>query len=1048
MNQTKEDKDESKKIPKFSSFKAHLREAQYALRQKYEKQALFNELKSKESYIEDKNDKKKDVYEGKHKFKTIEKNKPFIIDLTGDVNNVIYGKNDRYSIPHYRRFGNGCVIGCEEHIKLWAYPENPNEVVLSSFLNYNKYQKYVNLEVDMGTRPIEDDEFSFNKKDDYIPLEIETSDTTSVTENLKTDSSVLNPEYSEAENGARNALNIWKKGDVQLEIKELSKKIETSASDYKLWLELVDKQDKILWKNQRKNSKEEQISIGNVKLKILEDALSHCPDNEDLLLKYVSIITLIWEPKKVDSKWDEILKKTSSLSIWKKYLDSFQTNSISFTHSQCLEKFQNSFQTLKEASKNEKCSQKKENIEEIMLYILVRIWFYMKEAGYIENSIASIQALIEFNFFRPDAFSCNTNNDYLDEFEQFWESEAPRFGEDGSKGWKNYYNVSNNIISFKNDSNDVVSNTQNMYENNEDKYVVWCKQELAGSLSVNPKRSTDTNNENDPYSVVLFSDIKQLLYFFTSNKIRLNIVYLSLHFLGFSLYRMNKTSNDPLFLDSFIQNFSSINLFDWFYMDSYICSKSSELSNENTTNFGNTLKRSKNPLQFGLKNWPITIDTLFSIDKIWYQNLDFDTFHKDFIKRYFEQLENVINDDMFSMLHLLFQNYYSSSDVRKLAKSILKKKPSNIKLWCAYAQLEYLNGNLLETRKIFLNILENIKLDHTEKSYDCIVAYKLWAEIEMKSNEIGNSIKILVSMVENELDIKNTLSNNEKTYPDAVLLKAQKSFQHLNRLALSFKNYKVFRLYTECYALLSYLVKSLNNALEIYYQAKNSFNECTDSGLIEYEQLLVSELKLLYYCSQTTKVFKISSIQDRVKDALSKFPNNCIFLSIFLWAEEKSLLKTKIYHYFEKNIFKAEEPSFIIFLFAIWTEIYINSYRVNIHPIRCLFERAVENQTTKSDLIIWRLYIEFEIRYGTLDKGKAVFYRAIRDCPWSKNLILLAFNELRSQFNSEELIKLYNTMIERELRIFVDLEIEKDVQEINHLPLITLPKDISSDEME
>ncbi|CCJ30843.1 unnamed protein product [Pneumocystis jirovecii] len=382
------------------------------------------------------------------------------------------------------------------------------------------------------------------------------------------------------------------------------------------------------------------------------------------------------------------------------------------------------------------------------------------------------------------------------------------------------------------------------------------------------------------------------------------------------------------------------------------------------------------------------------------------------------------------MIHFQYCIFYfktiilHQSNVRKLAKSILKKKPSNIKLWCAYAQLEYLNGNIQETRKIFLNVLENIKPDHTEKFHDYVVAYKLWAEIEMKNNEINNSIKILISMVENEVNIKTILSNNGKTYSNSILLKAQKSFQHLNRLALSFKNYKM-------------LLKSLDSALKVYCQAKNDFNDYTNSDSIEYEQLLISELKLLYYSSQTVKTFKISIIQNRVENALSKFPNN-----------SKSLLKTKIYHYFEKNIFKAEEPSFIVFLSAIWAELYINPYKINMYPIRNLFERAVENQATRSDLIIWRLYIQFEIQYGTLDKGKAIFYRAIRDCPWSKtiDLMFFAFKDLRSQFNSEELTKLYNTMIEREFRIFVDLEITENNQEMTHSPLIKLPQDISSDE--
>ncbi|KAG5437565.1 hypothetical protein PCANB_000993 [Pneumocystis canis] len=1041
MNETQKNKDEPKKIPKFSSFKAHLRQAQNAFHEKQIKRTLLDQLKEKEPFIKDKSEKKENNYQIRYeKVKTIEENKLFVVDLSGDINNVRYGKNHLFSIPYYQRSGYGRVLGCEEHVRLWFYPENPREIILSPFPNYNYYWELTKLNSDKDAQSIkETEEFYFNQiqiEENYISLEIEAPDTISTVKNTETHFNNIDSTSNKVKSNIQDILDVWKEGDPQLELKELSRKIEESPLDHELWLELVDKQDKILRTDGKKKSREEQLSIGDVKLKILKKALSYSPDNEKLLLKYISIITLIWEPQKINAKWNEILKKTSSLSLWKKYLDFCQTNSISFTYSECLQNFQNSLKILKETLKNEKCLEKKETIEEIILYILARIWFYMKEAGYLENSIASIQALIEFNFFRPDTSSGDIYNDYLQEFEEFWESEVPRFGENGAKGWKNYHNIPQNIISSENYFSDsLVSNNEDIHKDTEDKYIIWYKQETAKSFSINPKRSIDTDNENDPYSVILFSDIKQLLHFFISDKIRLNLIYFSLHFFGFSVHKINKTSSDLVLLDSFMHNFSSIDLFNWFWPDNYISFESSQSFNENITN-SCILGRLGNPIQFKLRNWPVTIDTLFSIDKTWHQNFDYEESYKHFIKRCFEQLENILDNDIFSMLHLLFQNYYLPS-----------KKFSNVKLWCAYAQLEYLNGNMLETRKIFLNILENVKPDHTERFYDHIIAYKLWAEIEMRNNEVNNSIKILISMVENEFDIKTMLSNNQKIYSNSILLKAQKSFQHLIRLTLSFKNYKMLRLFTECYALLNYLTKSLDSALEIYHQTKSNFSDLVNSSSIEYEQLLISELKLLYYCLQTLKVFKISILQDRAKTALLKFPNNCIFLSMFIWTEAKLLFKAKIYHYFEKNIFKVEEPSFVIFLSAIWTELYINSYKINMHAIRYLFERAVENPNTKSDLIIWKLYIQFEIQYGALEKGKAILYRAIRDCPWSKNLILFAFNELRSQFNPKELTKLYNTMIEREFRISVDLDVTKDNQEMNYLPSIHLPQDISSDEM-
>ncbi|EMR10552.1 hypothetical protein PNEG_01258 [Pneumocystis murina B123] len=770
-------------IPKFNSFKTHLLQKQKDLHKKEETQELLDDLKKKKSYIEDEEYEKKNINKISYDRKKIEeKNKLFIIDLSGDINNIKYGKNDQYSIPYYRRSGHGRVLGCKENIRLRVYPENPNEIILFPLSSYNNYKKVFNSELNQNLQYLKEAKESnhfneVNYQENYIPFEVENSDTPSITNDSKNHSNNISPESDKIENDV-NILHIWKKGDPQLELKELSKKIEESPLDYKSWLKLVDIQDKILWTNNNKKSKVEQLAVNEVKLKILEKALSHCPDNDDLLLKYMSIIILIWEPQKINLEWNKILKKSLSLPLWKKYMDFYQTNSISFAYNECLENFQNNLQILKEASKNEKCQRKIENIEEIIQYILIRIWFYMKEAGYTENSIASIQALIEFNFFMPNNFLSNINDvNCLQDFEQFWDSEVPRFGEDGAKGWKNYHNKYQHIVLFENDSSDIsLSNNENISQNIEDEYTKWYKQETAKNSYINPKRSTNTNTENDPYSVILFSDIEQLLYFFTTDRIRLGLIYFSLHFFGFSLHRIDKTSNESPLLDSFIQDFLPIDSFNWFWSNEYLSLKPSQQFNKNAIDSDYLLKHLKSPVHIKLKNWPITIDTLFSIDNTWYQNIDCQGFDKDFIKRYFEQLESVIDDDLFSMLHLLFRNYYSSSDVRKLAKFILKKKPLNMKLWCAYAQLEYINGNILEARKIFVNTLKNIKPDHTEKFYDYLVAYKLWAEIEMKNNEINNSIKILVSMVESELNIETLIFNDEKICSDSILLKAQKVY--------------------------------------------------------------------------------------------------------------------------------------------------------------------------------------------------------------------------------------------------------------------------------
>ena len=71
---------------------------------------------------------------------------------------------------------------------------------------------------------------------------------------------------------------------------------------------------------------------------------------------------------------------------------------------------------------------------------------------------------------------------------------------------------------------------------------------------------------------------------------------------------------------------------------------------------------------------------------------------------------------------------------------------------------------------------------------------------------------------------------------------------------------------------------------------------------------------------------------------------------------------------------------------------------------------------------MWKLYFLFECEKGGLQRASAVFYRAVRACPWVKELYLLAFERLGKEMSIAELKSVYEMVVERELRVFVSLE--------------------------
>ena len=89
--------------------------------------------------------------------------------------------------------------------------------------------------------------------------------------------------------------------------------------------------------------------------------------------------------------------------------------------------------------------------------------------------------------------------------------------------------------------------------------------------------------------------------------------------------------------------------------------------------------------------------------------------------------------------------------------------------------------------------------------------------------------------------------------------------------------------------------------------------------------------------------------------------------------------------------------------------------------IRSGLAAAVEHERTRASPVIWRAYIEFEVRAKNLKNAKRLLFRAIGECPFVKELYLLAFGSLRSLFDSRELRSLADLMAERGIRMRVDL---------------------------
>lgn len=264
--------------------------------------------------------------------------------------------------------------------------------------------------------------------------------------------------------------------------------------------------------------------------------------------------------------------------------------------------------------------------------------------------------------------------------------------------------------------------------------------------------------------------------------------------------------------------------------------------------------------------------------------------------------------------------------------------------------------------------------------------------------------------------------------------------------------------YTECLSLLTYLNHSfdINIALEVYkkYSDPATNQKLGDSYL---ELLHQARARLLFHHVKSTHYYKPSLIRNALATSIKLFPSNTIFLSLYDWNETRFRIDDRVRSIMRELSYMEETNDSIISpLFSIFVELQRGVLSGStIYSARAAFEKAVDTTAGKSSASLWKLYLLVEVRHGDMERAKNVFYRGMRACPWAKALIMLAFTHLREITGFEELRKIYNVLVEKELRVHVDLEdaFEKHDeclavtrQHVEGRQSVNLPEDASSDD--
>ncbi|KAI0050675.1 DUF1740-domain-containing protein [Auriscalpium vulgare] len=771
----------------------------------------------------------------------------------------------------------------------------------------------------------------------------------------------------------------------QERMRDLEHEISANPSSVNTWLALLShslSQIPVTTKNAPKARSE-------ITLSILSRALSSLPKNVPsvrLRLIYLQAGEEVWEPGRLAEEWDKALL-TGDLEIRLAWLD-WRIRNADRGVDGMLDDAVTVFSILTNELER--------------LRILWRLAAALRQTGFVERSMAMFQAQAELAFNLPDDVADKPLDDKLDALEEFWESEALRVGEPRATGWARW------VAAGKPGPGSIPSTSSPSSTVHEDPYVRWARDEWnADQVLQPPLRSADPRAELDPYTTILFSDIRPFLTALTSprSKIVFRLIWLS--FLGLHIPGFESSVSSSAPSENTDDRWTHTHLTSLPYVSVIFPSPSNTrrvaLDSQAGTVIGKEMEYSAS---FGpVKHWsyravaPLEASELRNGEARWgmWTAEDVRGVNIDFIRHVFEHCRTDGEDVEWDVMALAFEAAVSIKGALKLSRSYLASARESLPHWAAHARLERVRGRLDDARKVYETVLTAPTSSQSRLSTGPL--WWDWAEMEWLARRPDAAIQVALRAAGVQgpggvaiLRAKRTLEDTAREIP-AALWKAREAWLKLG-------------------ALLELLTGAGLPAL---------VTDPVEAGTVAQESMAVASLSMLFHHIVTLRsAAQPAVLRERLEQAVELYPNNTAILGMFLemqkgqgvWGRVRGLLSEQV------DPDAGKEKGVSRRVYDVWVAGWEKGrWEWEIERTRSGLNAAVDNERTRASPVLWRIFIEFEIRVGQLQRAKSVLFRAIGQCPLVKELYLLAFDRLRAVFSARELNSLGETMAERGLRM-------------------------------
>jgi hypothetical protein len=655
----------------------------------------------------------------------------FVIDKRGDPLITQYGTNDRASVPAYYRFGAGRIIGspgfltihrdrAHEEFSIRAPGEGSGS---GSAFRDKALVAAANRADSKRIKPSSDQP---SASEEFIPLEpsrkrkhashspdpqLPPPDYRSIYGKAKSPSSSSSPTSSRSPSPTpQSPLPAPEISSTQTLALTLSAHVKSNPTDTRAWQELIALQDTLFSETHNLppgglnlKTADESRALAELKMGLYQEALEHVTDpkeREGLILGMMREAGRVWDEKVVAKKWDEVLATGgkgggwggSGFGLWRGRLDFEMGRVAAFAVDEIRGGMERKLAELgKVLAQTSDGGEQEEEVCEQAVYVFLRLTRLLWDAGFGELAVAAWQGVLEMTFCRPVG---ELNAEAATEsFGEFWESEVARIGEEGARGWRRFVEAGEDMSDPPEPRVERASDVPKTA----DPFRAWAAAEQQAAVKARmPARTLDEGTEDDPFRVVMFSDIKSSLVWFPSSV----------------LARVK-----PLLADAFLvfcglppagisgEKFAAL------LRNPFVAGKGHGLDlSLNRTDAETTLDLSRRAPVFRQQgnSMAISPELLFSGDS-WFRYLDkwSNTYQSggrqiegSWALRTVGYLVKDCGMEALAEYYLAMEWLNEPTGARKVAKGLLKQYSSNIRLYNAYALVEWANQNTEVSHKV------------------------------------------------------------------------------------------------------------------------------------------------------------------------------------------------------------------------------------------------------------------------------------------------------------------------------------------------------------